>query len=151
MIIRLDDLRGPQIASFLDEHIRDMKAVSPPGSKHALDLEGLRRPEISFWTVWDESQIAGCGALKELSADHGELKSMRTAKPYRRHGIASMLMSHITEVSKHKGYRRLSLETGSMAFFEPARRFYAKFGFTPCGTFADYKLDPNSIFMSRPI
>ncbi len=149
MIIRPDDLRGPEIASFLEEHLQDMRDVSPPESKHALDIEGLRRPEISFWTVWDDRKIAGCGALKELDAGHGELKSMRTSRAHRRHGVASILMNHLIETSRGRGYRRLSLETGSMPFFEPARRLYAKFGFGPCGPFADYRLDPNSVFMSR--
>ena len=151
MIIRLDDLRGPQIAAFLEEHMRDMRATSPPESCHALDIDGLKSPEISFWTVWDESQIAGCGALMELAADHGELKSMRTAERYRRHGVASMVMRQIIKLARERGYRRLSLETGSMSFFEPARRFYEKSGFTLCGPFADYRLDPNSVFMSRLI
>jgi putative acetyltransferase len=149
MIIRPDDLRGPEIASFLEEHLQDMRDVSLPESKHALDIEGLRRPEISFWTVWDDRQIAGCGALKELDAGHGELKSMRTSRAHRRHGVASILMNHLIETSRCRGYRRLSLETGSMPFFEPARRLYARFGFVPCGPFADYRLDPNSVFLSR--
>jgi putative acetyltransferase len=147
--IRPDDLRGPEIASFLEEHIQDMRSVSPPESKHALDLEGLRRPEISFWIVWDGRKIAGCGALKELDAEHAELKSMRTSLRHRRSGVASLLMTHIIETSRARGYGRLSLETGSMPFFEPARRLYAKFGFLPCGPFADYRPDPNSVFMSR--
>jgi putative acetyltransferase len=149
MIIRTDDLQSPEIASFLEEHIQDMRSVSPPESKHALDIEGLRKPEITFWIVWDDRQIAGCGALKELDANHGELKSMRTSKYHRQRGVASILLKHLIDTSKSRGYQRLSLETGSMPFFEPARRLYEKFGFVPCGPFADYRLDPNSVFMSR--
>ncbi len=151
MIIRTDDLTGPEIAAFLEEHLQDMRSVSPPESKHALDLDGLRRPEITFWIVWDGGRIAGCGALKELDAHHGELKSMRTSREHRRHGVASVLMNHLVEAARARGYRRLSLETGSMPFFEPARRLYAKFGFAPCGPFADYKPDPNSVFLSRTL
>lgn len=151
MTLRPDDLKGPEIAAFLQEHIQDMKSVSPPESKHALDLEGLRRPEISFWIVWDGTQIAGCGALRELDAVHGEVKSMRTARSHRRRGAASILMDYIIGIARARGYKRLSLETGSMPFFEPARLLYAKFGFVPCGPFADYRLDPNSAFMSRPL
>ena len=125
--------------------------MSPPESKHALDLDGLRRPEITFWIVWDGGRIAGCGALKELDAHHGELKSMRTSREHRRHGVASVLMNHLVDAARARGYRRLSLETGSMPFFEPARRLYAKFGFAPCGPFADYKPDPNSVFLSRTL
>lgn len=144
-----DDLSGDLIASFLKEHIADMRAISPPESKHALDLEGLRKTEITFWTVWDGPLIAGCGALKELDSHHAEVKSMRTASPYRQKGVASMVLNHIIGVAQGRGYRRLSLETGSMPFFEPARKLYGKFGFTPCPPFATYREDPNSVFMTK--
>jgi putative acetyltransferase len=149
MTIRLDDLSGPAIAAFLEEHIEDMRAVSPPESKHALDLAGLRKPEITFWIAWDEGGIAGCGALKQLDANHGEVKSMRTAKTHRQRGVASMMLGHILEEARRRGYRRLSLETGAMPFFEPARNLYRKFGFEPCGPFGSYKPDPNSAFFTR--
>ena len=148
MRIRIDDLGGPEIAAFLEEHLADMRAASPPESKHALDLDGLRRPEVSFWTVWDGPILAACGAIKQLDAGHGEIKSMRTAAAFKQQGVASLLLAHILEVARQRGYRRLSLETGSMDFFEPARRLYAKFGFVRCAPFADYKEDPNSVFMS---
>ena len=125
-----------------------MRAASPPESKHALDLDGLRRPEVSFWTVWDGPILAACGAIKQLDAGHGEIKSMRTAAAFKQQGVASLLLAHILEVARQRGYRCLSLETGSMDFFEPARRLYAKFGFVRCAPFADYKEDPNSVFMS---
>jgi putative acetyltransferase len=146
--IRIDDLRGPEIAAFLEEHLQDMRAASPPESKHALDLEGLRRPEITFWTVWDGPMLAACGAIKQLDAGHGEIKFMRTAAAFKQKGVASLLLAHILETARLRGYRRLSLEIGSMAFFEPARRLYAKSGFAYCGPFADYKEDPNSVLMS---
>ena len=149
MQIRIDDLTGPEIAALLEEHILDMRSVSPPESKHALDLVGLRRTEITFWTIWDGPQLAGCGALKQLDATHGEIKSVRTSKACRHRGVASAMLTHIIAEARKRSYRRLSLETGSMPFFEPARRLYLKFGFVPCGPFAGYKDDPNSVFFTR--
>jgi putative acetyltransferase len=151
MEIKVDDLSGPEIAEFLEEHIKDMKSVSPPESKHALDIEGLRKPEITFWTVWDEGNLIGCGALKELDAAHAEIKSMRTSSSYRGKGVATMLLQHMLSEAKARGYRRLSLETGSMSFFEPARKLYAKFGFKYCMPFSTYKEDPNSVFMAKEL
>lgn len=146
--IRRDDLSGAEIAAFLQEHLEDMRAVSPPESKHALDLEGLRQPEVTFWTVWEGPVLVGCGALKELDAGHAEIKSMRTSAAHRGRGVASRLMRHLLAEARRRRYRRLSLETGAMPFFEPARRLYAAFGFTPCPPFSTYKSDPNSIFLS---
>jgi putative acetyltransferase len=147
--IRVDDLRGAQVTALLEQHLHSMKRVSPPESVHALDLAGLRQPEVTFWSAWDGSELAGCGALKELSALHGEVKSMRTADAYQRTGVASELLRHIVAEAKRRGYRRLSLETGSMTYFEPARRLYAAFGFTPCEPFDKYVEDSNSVFMTR--
>lgn len=147
--ISTDDLTGPEIAAFLEEHIRDMKSVSPPESKHALDLEGLRSPDITFWTVRDESGLIACGAIKRLDAEHAEIKSMRTAASCRGRGVACGLLQHMLDEAGQRGYRRLSLETGSMPFFAPARRLYEKFGFDYCAPFADYRDDPNSVFMTR--
>lgn len=149
MTIRIDDLSSPEIAAFLEEHISDMRSVSPPESKHALDLAGLRQPDITFWTLWHEGQIAGCCALRQLAADHGEVKSMRTARTLRRQGLAARLLEHLIQEARTRGYRRLSLETGAMPFFEPARRLYRKFGFYPCGPFASYRDDPNSAFFTK--
>lgn len=149
--IKIDDLRGPEIAVLLTEHLEDMKSVSPPESKHALDLEGLRKPEITFWTVWEGDKLAGCGALKELSTYHGEIKSMRTASEFRRKGVAAKLLHHMLRESQRRSYQKLSLETGSMAYFGPARRLYASFGFEKCAPFADYKEDPNSVFMTKTL
>jgi putative acetyltransferase len=146
--IKIDDLSGSEIAEFLEEHIKEMKSVSPPESKHALDLEGLRKPEITFWTVWENSHLIGCGAIKELDADHAEIKSMRTAISFRGKGVASMLLQHILSEAKLQGYRRMSLETGSMPFFEPARKLYVKHGFEDCAPFSTYREDPNSVFMT---
>jgi putative acetyltransferase len=149
--IKIDDLSGSEIAEFLEEHIKEMKSVSPPESKHALDLEGLRKPEIMFWSVWDDSRLIGCGAMKELDANHAEIKSMRTAISRRGKGIASRLLQHILNEAKRRGYRRISLETGSMPFFEPARNLYAKYSFENCAPFSTYREDPNSVFMTRKL
>jgi putative acetyltransferase len=151
MDIRLDDVRGPEIAALLQEHLRDMHRVSPPESVHALDLESLRQPDITFWTMWDAGRLAGCGALKELDSQHGEIKSMRTASSHRRQGVATQLLQHLLAEAKQRGYTRVSLETGSMDFFLPARALYASFGFEPCPPFADYIADPNSIFMTKAL
>lgn len=128
-----------------------MYEVSPPESVHALDLAALRRPEITFWSAYQGSELLGCGALKELDKRHGEIKSMRTATPHLRKGVAAALMRHILEEAARRAYRRLSLETGSMEAFAPARRLYAGFGFEPCGPFAGYADDPNSVFMTRKL
>lgn len=149
--IKIDDLSGSEIAEFLEEHIREMKSVSPPESKHALDLEGLRKPEITFWTVWDDSRLIGCGAMKELDANHAEIKSMRTTFSFRGKGVAATLLQHILNEAKLRGYQRISLETGSMPFFEPAHNLYAKYGFENCAPFSTYKEDPNSVFMTRKL
>jgi putative acetyltransferase len=151
MEIRIDDLQGSQIIALLREHLRCMKAVSPPQSRHALDLEGLRQANITFWTIWQGPELAGCGALKELDERHGEIKSMRTAYAYMNQGVASQMLRHIIEEARRRDYRRVSLETGSMAYFEPARRLYAKFEFVCCGPFVGYGDDPNSVFMTREL
>ncbi|NBD26956.1 GNAT family N-acetyltransferase [Paenibacillus glycinis] len=151
MEIKLDDLTGPEIADLLHEHLRSMEKHSPPESRHALDLEGLRRPEITFWSAWEHGELVGCGALKALGGEHGELKSMRTARAHLRKGVARRILAHVIEEAERRGYRRLSLETGSMAAFEPARRLYAGFGFEVCGPFAAYVEDPNSVFMTKAL
>ena|SRR5438105_11187721 len=143
MDIRRDDARGPEIAALLQEHLRDMYRVSPPESVHALDLESLRQPNITMWTLWDAGTLAGCGALKELGPQHGEIKSMRTAS-HRRKGVATQLLQHLLAEAKRRGYTRVSLETGAMDFFLPARTLYASFGFEYCPPFADYREDPHS-------
>jgi putative acetyltransferase len=149
MLIRRDDLSGPEIRALLDEHLADMRRISPPGSVHALDLDGLRVPAVTFWTLWSDGALAGCGALKEIDRAHGEIKSMRTASAYRRQGVAKAMLGHIIGEARRRGYRRLSLETGSMAAFEPAHRLYASHGFVDCAPFAAYADDPNSVFMTR--
>ena len=151
MEIKVDNLTSPKIADFLSKHIDDMKTHSPPGSKHALDLEGLKCPKVTFWSMWDGESIIACGALKELTRDHAELKSMRTAEEARRVGIASELLTFILCEAIQRNYSKVSLETGTMSFFEPAQRLYKKFGFEVCPPFADYTEDQNSIFMSKQL
>jgi putative acetyltransferase len=151
MNIKIDDLRGPEIAELLSEHLRDMYLVSPPESVHALDLEKLRQPEITFWTIWSEGKLAGCGALKELDEQHAELKSMRTSSDFLRKGVASKIVQHIVDEATRRGYKRLSLETGSQEYFKPACGLYERFGFEYCGPFADYVEDPYSVFMTKEL
>lgn len=151
MHIKVDDLSGPEVHELLREHLRNMALHSPPESIHALDLEALREPEITFWTVWEEDQLLGCGALKELDSQHAEIKSMRTSSAHLRKGVAKAMLSHILEEARSRSYRRLSLETGSAQAFEPARGLYASFGFDFCGPFADYVEDPYSVFMTRDL
>jgi len=149
--IVVDDLSGPQIAEFLTEHMQEMRSITPLESVHALDLDGLRKPEITFWSVLDGDTLVGCGALKQLTVEHAELKSMRTKAARKRSGVASRLLEHIITEARGRGFSRLSLETGSGEFYQPARSLYEKFGFGYCEPFADYRPDPNSVFMTRTL
>jgi len=151
LTIRRDDLAGPEIQALLAEHLDDMHRLSPPESVHALDVEALRIPAITFWTAWSGDELHGCGALKALAPDHGEIKSMRTANAHRREGVARAMLQHIVAEARRRSYARLSLETGSMPAFAPARTLYESFGFTYCAAFADYRDDPNSVFMTRSL
>lgn len=147
MHIQLDDLTGPDIAALLQEHLNDMNAVSPPESKHALDVAALKAKDISFWTVWLQQQLAGCVALKQLNSWQGEIKSMRSASAFRGKGVGKVLLQHVMSEAKKRGIQELYLETGAMDYFAPARSLYQSVGFQPCGPFAQYKDDPNSVFM----
>ncbi len=149
--IRSDDLTGEEIARFLEEHLQDMIAITPPGSVHALDLEGLRSSAVTFWSAWLGDELVGCGALKQLDPENGEIKSMRTARSHRGRGIASALLEHLLREARQRGYRQLYLETGAFPAFEPARALYGRHGFELCGPFADYVDDPNSVFMTRKL
>jgi putative acetyltransferase len=148
MRIELDDLARPAVRELLREHLESMHALTPPESVHALDLAHLRRPEITFWTAWDGDLLVGCGALKELDARLGEVKSMRTPAAARRRGAGRAILTHIVGVARARGYERLYLETGAAAGFLAAHRLYESFGFRPCPPFADYRDDPNSLFMT---
>lgn len=149
MEIRLDDISDPRVLRLLNEHRESMFDHSPPESVHALDIDGLRQSDVTFWTVWDSDELLGCGALKEIDARHGEVKSMRTANAHLRKGVARGILQHITDEARERGYERLSLETGSADAFEPARRLYTAAGFKDCGPFEGYIEDPYSVFMTK--
>jgi putative acetyltransferase len=155
MHIRIDDLEGPEIRALLEEHLRHMHSLSPPESVHALDLDALKRPEVTFWTVWSApagGELVGCGALKQIGPTHGEVKSMRTAETWRGKGVARAVLAHLIESARARGFERLSLETGSEPGFAPARALYEAFGFAYCRAFEGYEDvadDPNSVFMTR--
>lgn len=149
--IRQDDLTGEKIVALLQEHLEHMYEITPPESVHALDLTALRSPDITFWTAWEGDELLGCGALKELDAETGEVKSMRTAKAHLREGVASKILEHIIKEAKRRAYTCLNLETGSFLDFAPARALYTRHGFEYCGPFADYIDDPNSVFMTKKL
>lgn len=151
MHIELDDLTRPAVHRLLADHLADMHATSPAESVHALDLSGLRRPDVTMWTLWDDDALLGCVAVRELSPVDGELKSMRTVAEARGRGLGRLLLEHVIAEAQRRGYRRLSLETGSQDFFAPARRLYARHGFTECPPFGDYTLDPYSVYMTREV
>ena len=142
------DFGDPRVADLLRVHVTQARAQTAPGSAHALDLDGLRSPEISFWTMWEDETLLGFGALKRLSADHGEVKSMHTAQAMRRRGAGSAMLRHLIAAARADGMSRLSLETGSWDYFRPAQALYRSHGFVECPPFADYVLDPNSVFMT---
>lgn len=153
--IRNDDLTHPSVVALLEHHLVDFAQHSPAESMHALDLDGLRSPDLTFWTAWDHDDLVGCGALKDLGDGHGELKSMRVADAFRGRGAGAAILQHLIGEARARGYARLSLETGSAKTvergsdaFAPARALYARHGFAVCGPFADYDPDPWSTFMT---
>lgn len=148
MEIRIDDLTGSEIQSLLVEHLKFTRESSPPESFHALQLDELRKPEITFWTAWEDGDLMGCGALKAMGSGEGEIKSMNTAPGHRRKGVASRMLEHIIAEARSRSYTRLYLETGSQPAFAPACQLYTSLGFTECAPFAGYTNDPNSIYMT---
>lgn len=146
--IVVDDLSGPEVAALLSDHLASMHANTPAGSVHALDLDELRDPGVTFWSAWDGDDLAGVGALKALGADHGEVKSVRTAPAYLRRGVAAALLAEVIATARARGYAALSLETGHGPDFDAALGLYVRFGFVPCGPFADYTNDPFSRFFA---
>lgn len=152
MRIRTDDLQGEPIVAFLEAHVAQLRRLSPPESSHALDLDGLRAPDVRFWSATDDDgDILGCAALKTLDPTHAELKSMRTAPRQTRRGIATGLLLHVLGEARTAGFARISLETGAEEFFAPARALYARHGFDYCEPFAGYRPDPLSVFMTRSL
>jgi putative acetyltransferase len=151
MTIIPGDLDDPRVRALLEQHVTSARGATAPGSAHALDLEDLKAPQIKFWAAWDDGALLGVGALKRLSSDHGEIKSMHTAPAYRRRGVGSAMLLHIIDAARAMGMSRLSLETGSWAYFAPARAFYKSHGFVECPPFGQYVSDPNSVFMCRDL
>jgi putative acetyltransferase len=145
------DFSDAWVLDLLRIHLTGSRANTAPGSAHALDIAGLQAPDISFWTIWEGETLLGCGALRRLGAEHGEIKSMHTAQAARRTGVGSAMLRHIIATARARGMARLSLETGSWDYFAPARALYASHGFVECGPFGDYALDPNSVFMTLEI
>jgi putative acetyltransferase len=148
--LRIDEggLDDPRVVALLRLHVTRARAETAPGSAHAMDLSGLRAAEVRFWSAWEGDELVGVGALKRLDAEHGEIKSMHTAEAARGRGVGSALLRHIVGAARAAGMRRLSLETGSWAYFLPARALYARHGFVECEPFGDYAEDPNSVFMT---
>ena len=152
MDIRLDNLSGPEIIALLEEHYQNMMEITPAGSADVLDIETLKQAaDLTFWTVWIDGELAGCGALRELSPDHGEIKSMRTVNHFTRRGVASHLLEYILAAARTRDLKRVSLETGSFPAFAPARALYEKYGFSYCEPFGPYHQDPNKVFMTREL
>lgn len=151
MEIRIDDLTGGEVIALLEEHLADMYATSPPESVHALDVAALKSSDITFFSAWLNGELQGCLAIKQLTPEHIELKSMRTSSVSRQSGVASKLLVHALNVAIDRGYQKISLETGTQDFFRPARNLYEKFGFRYCGPFAGYHEDPHSCFMTREL
>ena len=151
MLIRVENPIHDDVIALLAAHLENMHEISPPDSVHALDLDELRSAEITLWSAWDADELLGCGALKELDARHGEIKSMRTADRHVGKGVASTLLEHMIRTARGRGYERLSLETGTEDEFEPAYRLYLKYGFEDCEPFGDYRIDPHSRFMTLEV
>lgn len=151
MYIQQDTLTDGQIEQLITAHLEEMKKQSPPESIHALPLAELKKKGVTVWSVRDGEELLGCGALKELSSDHGEIKSMRTSAHHMRKGVGRYMLNHLLQEAKRRGYSRISLETGAVSFFEPARKLYESVGFDSCPPFGSYEEDPNSLFMTKEL
>ena len=151
MHLEIDDLTRPEVLALLEEHLANMYAITPPDQVFALDVTRLRAPDITFWTAWNHGELMGCGALKELTLLHGEIKSMRTPQARRGRGAGRAILTQIIETAQQRGYATLSLETGPGPAFEPAQKLYETFGFLVGGPFGDYVENEHSVFMARPV
>jgi len=149
--ISIDDPRTSDVRELLGRHLAFAHATTPPEDVHALDLDGLLDPSISFFSFRLNGELLAVGALKQLDNEHAELKSMHTAEAARGRGIGRAMVDHLIDTARHRGVRRLSLETGSTPAFAPARSLYETAGFEPCGPFADYGPSPNSAFMTMTL
>lgn len=145
--VRLDDLSSPDVQALIAEHLAGMHANSPPEHVHALAIEGLRMPGVTFWSAWQGHQLCGCGALKELDAHSGEVKSMRTRAGFLRQGVGRAVLDEIVRTARTRGYASLFLETGPGKAFEAAHALYLRNGFEWCGAFGDYEANDFSVFM----
>ena len=150
-VIEVDDPRRDDVRALLGQHLTFARGVTPPEDVYALDLDGLLDPAVTFYSVRVDGELLGIGAIKELEPGHAELKSMHTAAAARRRGVGRAMVEHLIGVAASRGMRRVSLETGSMEAFAPARSLYASVGFVPCGPFGDYRPSPNSAYMTRSI
>lgn len=146
--IRPGDFSDPRVIALLKYHFEKNHSVTPEGSAHVLDLAAIQVPEIAFFTLWDGDDLLGMGALRDFGDGSGEIKSMRTMDHALRRGVAAAMLEHLVADARGKGMKRLYLETGSFAYFEPARKLYARFGFIECPPFQGYTLDPNSTYMT---
>ena len=135
-----------EVNNLLKKHFIELRSVSPAGSTHVLDIDGLKDPSIKFWSLWEDNKLIGCGALKFLEKEHGEFKSIRVANEFRKNGIGERIINHLIEEAKKLKISKLSIETGAGKFFLPARKLFSKFGFKSCPPFAHYKDDPNSCY-----
>lgn len=148
MEIKVDDLTNSAVIQLLGEHLKSMNQQSPPESKHALDLEGLKKPEITFWSAWENNELLGFGALHEIDPRHGEIKSLKTSSSHLKKGVAFKIVHYIIEEAKRRGYKRVSLETGPVESFGPAINLYKKIGFEFCEPFGNYKKSDFNFFMT---
>lgn len=151
MIARIGDLASPEVQQLIAEHLQGMHANSPPGHVNALAIEALRQPDVTFWAAWEGGTLCGCGALKQLDAASGEVKSMRTRAAYLRRGVGQFVLDQIVGKARERGYRQLYLETGTGDAFEAAHALYMKNGFRWCGAFGDYVATAFNVFMVRDL
>ena len=149
--VRRDDLSSPEVQGLITEHVSDMHSNSPPQHAHALAVESLRAPDVTFWSAWSDALLCGCGALKELDPSTGEIKSMRTRSAFLRQGVAQAVLDEITRTARARGYSRLVLETGTGPAFEAAHAFYLRNGFSWCGPFGDYVATDFNVFMAKDL
>ena len=139
----------PEVNKLLKKHFAELRAASPDGSAHVLDIPGLKAPSIKFWSLWEKSQLIGCGALKFLDENHGEFKSIRVHDNFRGKGYGIKIINHLINEAKNLKIQKLSIETGSGDFFAPARKLFDSCGFEPCPPFAHYKEDINSLYLTK--
>ena len=145
------NFENPEVNELLTKHFIELRAASPEGSAHVLDIPGLKVNSIKFWSLWDEKKLIGCGALKFINEEHGEFKSIRIHDDFRKKGLGTEVINHLISEAKKLKIKRLSIETGAGDFFIPARKLFEKAGFTPCKPFAHYKEDVNSVYLTRLI